>query len=68
MKRLYKSKTNKVLCGVIGGVGEYYEIDPVILRVVYIVVTAFTGVAPGIIAYIIACMVVPQKVDAEVKP
>lgn len=68
MKRLYKSKTNKVLCGVVGGVGEYYEIDPVLLRVVYIIATAFTGVVPGVIAYIIACMVVPQKMEAEAKP
>ncbi|MBI2054097.1 MAG: PspC domain-containing protein [Candidatus Staskawiczbacteria bacterium] len=61
MKRLYKSKDNKVFCGVIGGVGEYFEIDPVLLRVVWLLIVVFTGFIPGIIAYFIACMIVPKK-------
>jgi phage shock protein C len=65
-KRLYKSETNKVWCGVIGGVGEYFEIDPVLLRLGYILLTVSTGVFPGILGYIIACMIVPNK-PAELK-
>lgn len=61
MKRLYKSKDNKVICGVIGGIGEYSNIDPVILRVIWIIITVFTGFFPGIITYLLACLVVPQK-------
>ncbi|MDP3883064.1 MAG: PspC domain-containing protein [Candidatus Staskawiczbacteria bacterium] len=61
MKRLYKSKDNKVFCGVIGGVGEYFDVDPVLLRVVWLLIVVFTGIFPGIIAYILACIVVPQK-------
>lgn len=61
MKRLYKSKTNKVFCGVIGGVGEYFEIDPTLLRLAYIFLAAVTAFVPAIIGYIIACAVVPQR-------
>ncbi len=61
MKRLYKSNDNKIFAGVIGGVGEYFNIDPVILRVAWIVLVAFTGFIVGIMAYLIASFVVPQK-------
>jgi len=61
MKRLYKSKENKVLAGVIGGIAEYFNVDPVILRIVWILLVVFTAFAPGIIAYLIAIFIVPQK-------
>ena len=61
MKRLYRSKDNKVFCGVIGGFGEYFGVDPVILRVGYVFLSVFTGIAPGLIAYFIVCMIVPEK-------
>lgn len=61
MKRLYKSNENKVISGVLGGVGEYYEIDPTILRLGYIAIAALTGFMPGVIAYIIASLIVPEK-------
>jgi len=60
-KRLYKSRENKKVFGVIGGLGEYFDIDPVILRLGYLVIVIATGVLPGIVAYIIAGMVVPEK-------
>ena len=58
-KRLMRSKTNKVLSGVMGGIGEYFEIDPVLVRLIYLLATVFTGVVPGIIGYILAVAVVP---------
>jgi phage shock protein C len=61
MKRLYKSKENKILAGVIGGLGKYFNIDPVILRVVWIIVTALTGFFPGIVAYFVASLIIPEK-------
>lgn len=60
-KRLYKSKNNKVIFGVLGGIGEYFEVDPVLLRVLYIFISVFTACFPGIIAYIFMSMVMPQK-------
>lgn len=61
MKRLYKSDTNKTCSGIIGGIGEYYDIDPVLLRLIFVLIVMVTGVFPGIIAYIIAMFIVPKK-------
>ena len=58
-KRLYKSNTNRVLCGVCGGLGEYFNIDPTIIRLVLLLL-CFTGT--GILAYIIAAIIVPERV------
>lgn len=66
-KRLYRSDTNKVLAGVLGGVGEYFDIDPTILRLGYIVFTVLTGVFPAIVAYIIAVLIVPKKFHPTVE-
>ncbi|MDY0379835.1 MAG: PspC domain-containing protein [Defluviitoga tunisiensis] len=43
MKKLYRSRENKVLAGVCGGIGEYFEIDPVIVRLIWIVLTMIWG-------------------------
>lgn len=60
-KRLYKSKQNKVVAGVLGGIGEYFNVDPVILRVGYIVISAFAWFVPGIVAYILMAIVIPER-------
>lgn len=59
-KGLRKSKKNKVLTGLVGGVGEFFDLDPVLLRLVWLLVVLFTGVFPGIITYIIAIFIVPE--------
>lgn len=61
MKKLYRSDKNKVWLGVIGGLGEYLNTDPVLLRLVFILVFVFTGFVPGLIAYILAAIVMPKK-------
>ncbi len=58
-KRLYRSRTNKVISGVCGGLGEYFEVDPVLVRVVAVILAFTTGVA--VIGYIIAWIIVPQR-------
>ena len=60
-KRLYRSKTNKIWAGIIGGVGEYFNIDPSLLRLAYILLTFLTGFFPGFFAYIVAMLVIPQN-------
>ena len=62
-KKLYKSRDNKVVAGVLGGLGEYFDIDPTILRVFYILLSVFTACFPGFIAYIFMAFVMPQKPD-----
>ncbi len=61
MKRLYRSSQNKVILGVFGGLGEYFDIDPVIIRLIFILVLFATGIIPLIIGYFIAALIVPQK-------
>ena len=58
MKKLYLSKDKKVL-GVCGGIGEYFEVDPTLIRLGWVVLAILTGIVPGIIAYIIAAIVMP---------
>lgn len=58
-KRLYRSYTDKMIGGVCGGLGEYFDIDPVIIRILFIVAVIFGG--GGILAYIILWIVIPQK-------
>lgn len=58
-KRLYKSRNNRVLCGVCGGLGEYFNIDPTIIRL--ILVLLICGAGTGIIAYIIAAIIMPEE-------
>ena len=60
-RRLYRSHTNKVLAGVCGGLGEYFGIDPVLIRLFWLLVVIFSGVVPGIIAYIFAIFIVPKR-------
>ena len=63
MKRLYKSKTNKVWAGIIGGAGEYFNVDPVLLRLTWLLIVVFTGFVPGLIAYIFGMLIVPSQDD-----
>ena len=58
-KRLYRSKKDKIIGGVCGGIAEYFGIDPVIVRVIAGVL-AFMG-GSGILAYIIAWIIIPQN-------
>lgn len=58
-RKLLKSKHNKVLFGVCGGVGEYFEIDPVIIRILWVLISLAYGF--GIFAYIIAAIVIPER-------
>ncbi len=73
-KRLYKSKDDKIFAGVLGGIGEYFDIDPTILRLLYILIAVMTALFPAIIGYIIAALVVPKRPEVhhmqhtEVKP
>ena len=64
-KRLYLSEDDKKIAGVCGGIAEYFDADPTLIRLVWIVLTALTGFLPGIVAYIIAAMVMPSRVHEK---
>ena len=59
-KKLTKS-SEKTICGVCAGIGEYFGIDPTIVRVVYTALTVFSAAFPGVILYIILALIVPDK-------
>ena len=58
-KRLYRSKTNRTIAGVCGGIGEYFNIDPTIVRLLWIGFCLAGGA--GIIFYIAALIIVPEE-------
>ena len=58
-KKLYKSNRSKMLCGVCGGFGEFFNIDPTLVRLGWVVFCALGG--SGILAYIIAAIIIPQN-------
>lgn len=58
-RRLYRSRKNRVIAGVAGGLGDYFDIDPVFVRVVFVVAT-LAGAA-GLLAYIILWIVIPKE-------
>ncbi|MBE5973835.1 MAG: phage shock protein PspC [Lacrimispora sp.] len=57
-KKLYRSDTDKMLCGVCGGIAEYFDVDPTIIRLLWAIL-ACTG--SGIVAYIIAAVIIPKR-------
>ena len=59
MKRLYRSTTHKVIGGVAGGLGDYLDIDPVLIRIAFVVALFFGGA--GLLAYIIAWIIIPEQ-------
>lgn len=69
-KRLYRSERSKVIAGVCGGLGEYFAIDPVFLRIIMVLLVFANGI--GLIAYIVCWIAMPRQpedsVVAEAKP
>ncbi len=59
-KKLYLSDKDKKIAGLCGGVAEYFETDATLVRLGWVVVTAVTGFIPGVVAYIIGIMIVPN--------
>ncbi|MBR2771862.1 MAG: PspC domain-containing protein [Bacteroidales bacterium] len=60
-KKLYRSLADRKLCGVCGGIAEYFDLDPTIIRLLWVVMTLFTAAFPGVLAYIICAIIVPQQ-------
>ena len=59
MKRLEKSRSNRVISGVLGGIGEYFNIDPTIVRIIFVILTVF-GVGSPFLIYIVLAIVMPE--------
>jgi phage shock protein PspC (stress-responsive transcriptional regulator) len=58
-KKLYRSRTEKMIGGVCGGIAEYFDVDPTIVRVIWVLVCLAVG--SGVLIYIIAYLIIPEK-------
>lgn len=63
-RRLHRSKKNQMLAGVCGGLGEYFGIDPTVVRLIFVLATIFGGY--GIIAYIILWIILPEESSKQI--
>ena len=63
-KRIYRSTSNKVLAGVCGGIGEYFNVDPTVVRIAWILLSILPLI-PGIIIYILAWFIIPRRPAGE---
>ncbi|MAG20327.1 PspC domain-containing protein [archaeon] len=59
MRKLERSKKNRIIAGVCGGIGEYFKVDPVLIRL--LCVLAILGAGSGLLAYIIAWIIIPDE-------
>lgn len=66
MKKLYRSKKNKVIAGVSAGVAQYLGIDPVVVRLLMIFLFVMTGFVPLIVIYLCAIVLVPEEADYDI--
>lgn len=58
-RRLYRSKTNRVLAGVCGGLAEYFDVDPLLVRIIFIILVLSGGL--GILFYLISWLIMPSN-------
>ena len=58
-KQLYKSSTNKKIAGVCGGIGEYFDIDPTLVRLGFVALSFMFG--GGLVVYILAAIIMPDR-------
>lgn len=60
-KKLYRSNDKKILAGVLAGIAEYFNYDPTLVRLLFVLLVIITGIVPGILIYILAALLVPKK-------
>ena len=59
MKRLYRNSSNKMICGVCSGLANYFNVDPTLIRLLWVLAVVFCGA--GILAYFICALVIPEE-------
>jgi len=68
MKQLVRSKKNRVVAGVCGGIGEYFDVDPNLVRLAFVILTIITSILPGVLIYAVAWLILPEgdgAIEAE---
>lgn len=59
-KRLTKS-SDRIVCGVCGGIADFFELDPTLVRVGYVCLSVFSMAFPGMMLYLILCLIMPKS-------
>jgi phage shock protein C len=60
-KQLRRSRTNRMIGGVVGGLAEYIGMDPALARLLYVLISVFSAASPGILVYIVLMIIIPQE-------
>jgi phage shock protein PspC (stress-responsive transcriptional regulator) len=67
MKRIYRSREDKKIAGILGGLGELFDIDPTLLRLLFVFIGLATGMIPLVVAYLIGWIIIPGGKNQEPK-
>mgnify|MGYP001131713778 FL=1 len=59
-KKLLRSRTNRTICGVCGGLGEYIGVDPTVIRVIWLI-ASICSVGTGFVVYLLASIIIPEE-------
>jgi phage shock protein C len=62
-RQLRRSRTNRQIAGVVGGLAEYFRVDPTLLRVIYVVVSIISAAFPGLLVYVLLWLLIPEAED-----
>lgn len=60
-KRLTKSSSNRVIAGVCGGLADYFDMDPTVVRVGYVLASICLAAFPGLLVYIVSAIIMPES-------
>ena len=60
MKRIYRSQEDRKIAGILGGLGELFDIDPTLLRLLFVFIGLASGVIPLAVAYLIGWIIIPR--------
>ena len=64
IKKLFRSKNEKLISGVCGGIATYFNVDPTVVRLIWVVVSLISASIPGVLIYIICTFIIPEEPDA----
>ncbi len=67
-KRLVRPRANRKIAGVCAGLAEYFDLDITLVRVLWLIVTFFSGIIPGLVGYVVAWIVMPEEPVYAVVP
>ena len=60
MKRIYRSQEDKKIAGILGGLGELFDIDPTLVRLLFVFIGLATGIIPLVVAYLVGWIIIPK--------